>query len=59
MTISKELKALGLLSGEKTMKIFDALYSDLLEIKYSSESALIRQLATRCWSARPSAKLEM
>tara|TARA_B110001469_G_C9522219_1_gene259895 strand:- start:137 stop:730 length:594 start_codon:yes stop_codon:yes gene_type:complete len=49
MPISVKLKQLKLVSGAKTLSIFDNLYSDILTIPYSSESDLMNEL----WSRKP------
>jgi len=54
MTISNQLSALDLISGEKTASIFDQLYSDILTASYTSESDFISQLWGRYGSQTPS-----
>ncbi|MAZ77010.1 MAG: hypothetical protein CMH31_06915 [Micavibrio sp.] len=47
MTISKKLSKLQLISGTKVCEIFDALYPDILDIEYSSESEFMAALWSR------------
>ena len=47
MQISEKLKELGLVSGPKTLEVFDDIYNDILDISYVSESQLISELWTR------------
>ncbi len=54
MPISKKLNQLQLISGVKISSIFDNLYSDILTIPYSSESALVTELWSRYKSESPS-----
>jgi len=47
MTISKELLELQLISGDKVCAVFDDIYGDILTIKYTSESDLMKDLWAR------------
>ena len=54
MLISEKLNQLNLISGNKISMVFDELYSDILTISYSSESAIIKELWARFTSTSPS-----
>lgn len=54
MSISKQLRDLQLISGDKICEIFDALYSDILDIDYDSESKLVVELWSRYDNTTPS-----
>ncbi|HPD83325.1 MAG TPA: hypothetical protein PLK85_05855 [Alphaproteobacteria bacterium] len=47
MTVSQQLKKLNLVSGGKTLEIFDKYYSDIFDVSYNSESELIKMLWAR------------
>lgn len=52
MTISDRLLDLKLISGPKVEEVFNAIYSDILTIKYESESALMNTLWER-YTSKP------
>jgi len=54
MSVSQELISLGLISGKKTGKVFDELYSDILTVDYSLESEFISSLYHKYTPTNPS-----
>ncbi len=54
MNVSETLEKLQLVSGPKVLKIFDNLYSDILDINYDSESKLMEELWSRYKPESPS-----